>query len=178
MVKPDTWIRRMARQGMIEPFSPEKVKAGVSFGLGSYGYDFTAADEFKVFRGAGPAGPKTLKAGDFSDFRGDVCEVPPNSFVLARSREYFRIPRDVLAICFGKSTYARCGIITTVTPLEPEWEGHITIQVANLSPAVGLVYANEGIGQVVFLAAESVCEKSYKDAAGKYQGSSGIVLPK
>jgi len=178
MVKSDRWIRKMAQAGMIEPFSPEKVSAGVSFGLGSYGYDFTAADEFKVFVGKGRIGPRTVAPDEFCEVRGPVCEIPAGTFCLARSREYFRIPRDVLAVCFGKSTYARCGIVVTVTPLEPEWEGHITIQVANVSSATGIVYAGEGIGQVVFLAAESVCERSYLDLAGKYQRSSGIVLPR
>jgi len=178
MVKTDRWIKEMAGKGMIEPFTPGKVKKGISFGLSSYGYDFTLSHEFKVFAGKGPVSPRTLKEGDFTDINGAACRIPPNSYILGRSAEYFRIPRDVLAICFGKSTYARSGIIITVTPLEPEWEGNITIQVANLTPVEAEVYAGEGIGQVVFLAADGVCEVSYKDQAGKYQSSKGITLPK
>ncbi len=177
MVKSDRWIRA-AGAGLIDPFSPAKIKKGISFGLSSYGYDFTLADEFKVFAGNGPVSPKLLKEAHFRDFRGASCRIPPNSFILGRSGEYFRIPRDVLGICFGKSTYARCGVIINVTPLEPEWEGYITIQVANLTPVEAEVYAGEGIGQVVFLCAEEVCEKSYKDTSGKYNAAQGIQLPK
>lgn len=177
MVKSDKWIKEMAEKGMITPFFPEKIKKGVSFGLSSYGYDFTLSEEFKIFKG-NITGPKRVSEEDFVDFKGKVCEIPPNSFVLGRSVEYFRIPRDVIGICFGKSTYARCGIIINVTPLEPEWEGNITIQIANLTPVKAEVYAGEGIGQVVFLQADQICEKSYKDLSGKYQNSKGIIIPK
>lgn len=177
MVKPDAWIKRMG-EGMISPFHPEKVKQGISFGVSSYGYDFVLADEFLVFKGAGPVSPKKIKESDFERFSGKVCIVPPNSFILGRSAEYFRIPRDVVGFCFGKSTYARCGIIVNVTPLEPEWEGNITVQIANLTSVVGEVYAGEGIAQIVFLTADEVCEKSYRDLAGKYQSSKGILLPR
>lgn len=178
MLKPDTWIKKMSVNGMIEPFHPEKIKQGISFGLSSYGYDFMLAEEFKIFAGKGCISPKTVSDGDFIDSTGKECVIPPNSFILGRSLEYFRIPRDVLGICFGKSTYARCGVVINVTPLEPEWEGYITIQVANLTSVDARVYANEGIGQVIFVGAETVCEKSYKDVSGKYQSSKGIVLPK
>ena len=178
MVKPDGWIREMAKKGMIKPFHSEKITRGISYGLSSYGYDFTLSKEFKIFNGKGRTGPKTISHRDFLEHTGPSCLVPPNSFVLGRSREYFRIPRETLAICFGKSTYARCGIIITVTPLEPEWEGNITIQIANLGPVEAEIHAGEGIGQVVFLAADGVCETSYRDTAGKYQGSKGIVLPR
>ncbi|HDD64728.1 MAG TPA: dCTP deaminase [Firmicutes bacterium] len=178
MLKSDRWIKKKAEEGMITPFYPEKIKKGVSFGLSSYGYDFTLSEEFKIFKGEGIIGPKKVDEEDFIDFKGKVCKIPPNSFVLGRSVEYFKIPRDVIGICFGKSTYARCGIIINVTPLEPEWEGYITIQIANLTPVEAEVYAGEGIGQVIFIGAESICEKSYKDVSGKYQKSKGIVLPK
>jgi len=177
MIKPDSWIKRMAI-GMIDPFHPEKVKRGISFGISSYGYDFILSEEFLIFRGKGPVSPKKIKDTDFERFSGKVCIVPPNSFILGRSEEYFRIPRDVVGICFGKSTYARCGIIVNVTPLEPEWEGNITVQIANLTPVEGEVYAGEGIAQIVFIGAGEICEKSYKDLAGKYQSSKGIILPR
>ncbi len=177
MVKPDGWIRRMGT-GMIEPFHPEKVKKGISFGVSSYGYDFTLSEEFLIFRGKGTVSPKKIRDADFERFSGNVCTIPPNSFILGRSAEYFRIPRDIVGICFGKSTYARCGIIVNVTPLEPEWEGNITVQIANLTSAEGEVYAGEGIAQIVFLGADEVCEKSYRDLAGKYQSSRGIILPR
>lgn len=177
MVKSDKWIKKMAEKGMIEPFYPEKIKKGISFGLSSYGYDFTLSDEFLIFRGK-LTSPKKLTENDFEKFKGNICKIPPNSFILGRSLEYFRIPRDVIGICFGKSTYARCGIVINVTPLEPEWEGYITIQIANLSPVEGEVYANEGIGQVIFLSSDEICEKSYKDLFGKYNKAKGIELPK
>jgi len=178
MVKPDTWIKKMGGRGMITPFFPDKVREGISFGTSSYGYDFTLSDEFKIFKGNGPVSPKKIKESDFVDFKGQVCTIPPNSFILGGSAEYFKIPRDVVGICFGKSTYARCGVVVNVTPLEPEWEGNLTIQIANLTPVEAEVYAGEGIAQIVFLGAENVCEKSYKDLAGKYQSSSGIIISK
>lgn len=178
MVKNDKWIIERGQKGMIKPFSPAKIKKGISYGVSSYGYDFTLSDEFMIFRGKGVVSPKKIDASYFESFKGNPCIIPPNSFVLGRSFEYFDIPRDVLGICFGKSTYARCGIVINVTPLEPEWEGCITIQIANLTPAKAEVYAREGIGQIVFLGAEQACVKSYKDLSGKYQSSPGIVLPK
>jgi len=178
MVKNDKWLIQNGKKGMITPFYPEKVKKGISYGVSSYGYDFTLSDEFMVFRGTGTVSPKRIKEADFEPFRGKTCVIPPNSFVLGKSGEHFNIPRDVLAVCFGKSTYARCGIVINVTPLEPEWEGCITIQVANLAPVEAEIYAGEGIGQIIFLGAGETCEKSYKDLAGKYQSSAGITLPK
>ena len=175
MVKPDAWIKKMG-SGMIDPFHPEKVKKGISFGVSSYGYDFTLAREFLIFGGGGPVSPKKIADSDFEKFSGDICTIPPNSFILGSSSEYFRIPRDVVGICFGKSTYARCGIIVNVTPLEPEWEGNITVQIANLTGVEGEVYAGEGIAQILFLGAYEICEKSYKDLAGKYQSSKGIII--
>lgn len=178
MIKNDRWIKEMGKKGMINPFSPEKIREGISFGVSSYGYDFTLSDEFLIFKGTGTASPKKIEESNFEKFKGNTCKIPPNSFILGKSREYFKIPREVLGICFGKSTYARCGIIINVTPLEPEWEGFITIQIANLSPVEGEVYANEGIGQVIFISGEEICEKSYRDQSGKYQKSTGIILPK
>jgi len=177
MVKSDRWIKKMG-EGMISPFNPEKIKKGISFGLSSYGYDFTLSEEFLIFRGKGVVSPKKIKDSDFERSNGKVCTIPPNSFILGRSAEYFKIPRDIIGICFGKSTYARCGIIVNVTPLEPEWEGNLTVQIANLSPVPAEVYAGEGIAQIIFLGADEVCEKSYKDLAGKYQSSKGILLPR
>ena len=179
MVKPDFWIKREALRGMISPFLESSVKPGVmSFGLSSYGYDFTLSEEFKIFIGKRRLDPKKPYAGSFKDYTGKSCRIPAHGFILGRSAECFRIPRNVLAICFGKSSYARAGITIHVTPLEPEWEGHITIMIANLSPAPGIVYANEGIGQVIFLGASSTCRKSYADKKGKYQNSRGIVVGK
>ncbi|MCK9265738.1 dCTP deaminase [bacterium] len=178
MVKNDKWIIENGKRGMIDPFSPEKVKKGISFGVSSYGYDFRLSEEFMVFKGTDIVSPKRVKEIDFESYKGKSCIIPAGSFILGKSLESFNIPRDVLGICFGKSTYARCGIVINVTPLEPEWEGYLTIQIANLTPVKAEVYAGEGIGQIVFLCAESVCEKSYKDLAGKYQSSNGIVLPK
>jgi dCTP deaminase len=178
MVKNDKWLIEEGKKGMINPFSPDKIKKGISYGVSSYGYDFRLSEEFMVFKGKNLVSPKKTRETDFEEFNGKSCIIPPGSFVLGKSLEYFTIPRDVLGICFGKSTYARCGIIINVTPLEPEWEGCITIQVANLTNVKAEIYANEGIGQVIFLSAEKVCEKSYKDLAGKYQSSTGITLPK
>jgi dCTP deaminase len=181
MVKSDRWIREMAGKGMIEPFNHEQVRKGViSFGVSSYGYDLRIANEFKV-----PApvegkviDPKNFDEANFINFHGDVCEVPANSYAICRSLEYFRIPRETLVICFGKSTYARSGVIVNITPLEPEWEGFITISVSNTSPFPVKLYANEGLAQIVFLQAGEVCETSYADKKGKYQAQKGIVLPK
>ncbi len=181
-LKNDAWIRRMAREhGMIEPFVEGQVRQGViSYGLSSYGYDIRVADEFKIFTNVHTTvvDPKAFDPRSMVDFKGEVCVIPPNSFVLARSVEYIRVPRDVLVICIGKSTYARCGIIVNVTPLEPEWEGYITIEISNTTPLPAKIYANEGIAQLVFLQADEVCEVSYADKKGKYQGQRGIVLPK
>lgn len=189
MVKNDKWIRMMAEKGMIEPFEPTQVKerlikttntgvfiSSVSFGVSSYGYDMRITDEFKIFTNLKSSiiDPKSFSEDSFVDFRGDECIIPPNSFVLARSLEYFRIPRDILVICLGKSTYARCGIVINITPLEPEWEGHITIEISNTTPLPAKLYANEGIAQAIFLKAEEVCETSYADKKGKYQGQTGI----
>jgi len=171
----------MAQKGMIEPFSDKQVREGViSFGLSSYGYDMRIANEFKIFRGRQDAvlDPKATAQKGFVDFQGDVCIIPPNSFILARSVEYFRIPRETIAICLGKSTYARCGIIINVTPLEPEWEGLVTVEISNTAPVQTKIYANEGIAQILFLEASEVCETSYADKAGKYQAQKNITLAK
>jgi dCTP deaminase len=181
MLKNDRWIREMAKKGMIEPFSDKQVREGViSFGLSSYGYDMRIADEFKIFRSTHNVmlDPKALDEKSFIDFKGDICIIPPNSFVLGRSVEYFRIPRETIAICLGKSTYARCGIIINVTPLEPEWEGYVTIEISNTAPVQTRIYANEGIAQILFLKASEVCETSYADKAGKYQAQKNITLAK
>jgi dCTP deaminase len=181
-VKSDRWIRRMARDhGMIEPFADDQVRAGViSYGVSSYGYDMRVAREFKIFTNALSAivDPKAFDPKSFVEFEGDVCIIPPNSFALARSVEYFRIPRDVITICVGKSTYARCGIITNVTPFEPEWEGYVTLEISNTTPLPARIYANEGIAQVLFLGGEEPPEKSYADKKGKYQKQLGVTLPK
>ena len=181
-LKNDAWIRRMAREyGMIEPFEEKQIRHGViSYGLSSYGYDIRVADEFKIFTNAYSAvvDPKQFDPRSFVDFRGDVCTIPPNSFVLARSVEYFRVPRNILCLCVGKSTYARCGIVVNVTPLEPEWEGYITIEISNTTPLPARIYAHEGIAQVIFLEADEVCEVSYADRKGKYQRQKGIALPR
>lgn len=168
----------MAAKGMLEPFNETlKIEGVISSGVGSYGYDMRVADEFKIYSGGKDSvlDPKNSSEGDFTYFRGDVCIIPPNSFALGRSVEYFRIPRDVLAICFGKSTYARCGIIVNVTPLEPEWEGFLTISIVNTAPVAAKVYSEEGIAQILFLKAEKPCETSYADRAGKYQAQNGIT---
>jgi dCTP deaminase len=184
-VKSDRWIRRMAAQGMIEPFEPTQVRTVdgrrvVSFGTSSYGYDIRCAPEFKIFTNINSTivDPKAFDPSSFVDFRGDVCIIPPNSFALARTIEYFRIPRNVLTICLGKSTYARCGIIVNVTPLEPEWEGHVTLEFSNTTPLPARIYANEGCAQVIFIESDEVCETSYRDRGGKYQGQTGVTLPR
>lgn len=180
-IKADRWIRRMAQEhGMIEPFVEGQVREGViSYGLSSYGYDMRVADEFKVFTNVFNVvvDPKNFSQRSFVDLQGEYCDIPPNSFALTRSLEYFRIPRGVLCIVLGKSTYARAGLVINVTPLEPEWEGHITIEISNTTPLPARIYANEGIGQVLFLESDEQCETSYRDKKGKYQGQTGIVLP-
>jgi dCTP deaminase len=181
-IKSDRWIRRMALEhGMIEPFVDEQVRAGVvSFGLSSYGYDIRVADEFKVFTNINSTviDPKSFDPRSFVDIKSDVCIVPPNSFALARTIEYFRIPRDVLTVCLGKSTYARCGIIVNVTPFEPEWEGFVTLEISNTTPLPARIYANEGIAQVLFFQSDEPCERSYADKKGKYLKQTGVTLPR
>jgi len=181
-IMPDHWIRKMAHeQRMIEPFADSQVREGViSYGVSSYGYDIRVADEFKIFSNAYSTvvDPKAFDAKSMVDFKGDICVIPPNSFALAKTVEYFRIPRSVLTICVGKSTYARCGIIVNVTPFEPEWEGYVTLEISNTAPLPARVYANEGIAQVLFFQAEEMCEVSYADKKGKYQKQETIVLPK
>src|SRR5256884_1969379 len=176
-IKSDRWIRRMATEhAMIEPFAENQARAGViSYGVSSYGYDMRVAPEFKIFTNALSAivDPKSFDPKSFVEFTGSVCIVPPNSFALARSVEYFRIPRNVLTICVGKSTYARCGIITNVTPFEPEWEGYVTLEISNTTPLPARIYANEGLCQVVFFVSDEACEVSYKDKKGKYQAQQG-----
>jgi dCTP deaminase len=181
-VKSDRWIRRMALEhGMIEPFNDKQVREGViSFGLSSYGYDARIADEFKIFTNINHTivDPKEFDPRSFVDFKGDECIIPPNSFALARTVESFRIPRDVIVVCVGKSTYARCGIIVNVTPLEPEWEGIVTLEVSNTTPLPARIYANEGIAQFLFFAGDEPCETSYADKKGKYQSQQGLTLPR
>ncbi len=185
-IKSDHWIRERAEQdGMIEPFEANQVRANrhgrmISYGTSSYGYDVRCADEFKIFTNINSAivDPKSFDEGGFVGLKADECVIPPNSFVLASTVEYFRIPRSVLTVCVGKSTYARCGIIINVTPLEPEWEGHVTIEISNSTPLPAKIYANEGIAQMLFFEADEVCETSYKDRKGKYQGQTGVTLPK
>jgi dCTP deaminase len=178
----DHWIRKMAREhGMIEPFVEGQRRDGViSYGLSSYGYDARVSPEFKIFTNVDSAlvDPKNFSTKSFVDRQTEVCVIPPNSFALARTVEYFRVPRDVLVICLGKSTYARCGIIVNVTPLEPEWEGHVTLEFSNTTPLPAKIYANEGACQFLFLRADEVCEVSYKDRKGKYQGQKGVTLPR
>ncbi|OGT58767.1 MAG: dCTP deaminase [Gammaproteobacteria bacterium RIFCSPHIGHO2_12_FULL_43_28] len=184
-IKSDKWIRKMAEaHGMIEPFEAGQVRDGatgkrVSHGTSSYGYDIRCSNEFKIFTNINSAvvDPKNFSSSSFVDITSEVCIIPPNSFALARSVEYFRIPRSVLVICLGKSTYARCGIIVNVTPLEPEWEGHITLEFSNTTPLPAKIYANEGVAQLLFLESDEECETSYKDRAGKYQGQRGVTLP-
>ncbi|TVR18617.1 MAG: dCTP deaminase [Anaerolineaceae bacterium] len=180
-LKPDHWIRKMALEhGMIEPFVDGQKREGViSYGLSSYGYDMRVADEFKVFTNVHSAivDPKNFSPQSFVDVQTDICIVPPNSFALARSVEYFRIPRSVLTLCVGKSTYARAGIVTHVTPFEPGWEGFVTLEISNTTPLPARIYANEGIAQVIFLEADEECEISYADKAGKYQGQTGVTPP-
>lgn len=181
MIKSDRWIKEMAQKGMISPFSARQIRKGViSYGVSSYGYDIRLTDEFKIFTNINSTvvDPKNFDERSLIDFKGDVCIIPPNSFALASSVEYFKIPRDVLVICLGKSTYARCGIIVNVTPLEPEWEGHVTVEVSNTTPLPAKIYGNEGIAQLIFLQADEICEISYKDKAGKYQSQKGITLPR
>ena len=178
----DRWIREMAlKSGMIEPFVESQQRDGViSYGLSSYGYDARVSDEFKIFTNVDSAivDPKQFSTKSFVDRQTDVCIIPPNSFALARTVEYFRVPRDVLVICLGKSTYARCGIIVNVTPLEPEWEGHVTLEFSNTTPLPARIYANEGACQFLFLKGDQPCEVSYRDRKGKYQGQRGVTLPK
>ncbi|MGH9778417.1 MAG: dCTP deaminase [Candidatus Acidiferrales bacterium] len=181
-IKSDRWIRQMAREHkMIDPFVESQVREGViSYGLSSYGYDLRVADEFRIFTNVNTAvvDPKHFDPRSFVEVKSDICVIPPNSFALGRSVEYFRIPRNVLTICVGKSTYARCGIIVNVTPFEPEWEGFVTLEISNTTPLPARVYSNEGLCQVIFLEADELCETSYKDKKGKYQAQQGIVLPR
>jgi dCTP deaminase len=181
-LKPDHWIRKMALEHkMIDPFVDEQVRDGViSYGVSSYGYDIRVADEFKIFTNVYSAvvDPKGFDKKSMVDYKGDVCVIPPNSFALARTIEYFRIPRQVLTVCLGKSTYARCGIIVNVTPFEPEWEGYVTLEISNTTPLPARIYANEGIAQVLFFEADEECQVSYADKKGKYQKQEAIVLPK
>jgi len=178
----DRWIRRMALEhGMIEPFVEAQKRDGmISYGLSSYGYDARVAGEFKIFTNVNSVtvDPKSFSDEGFVNRDGDACVIPPNSFALARTVEYFRIPRDVLVICLGKSTYARCGIIVNVTPLEPEWEGHVTLEFSNTTPLPAKIYANEGACQFLFLQGNEPCEVSYRDRAGKYMGQRGVTLPR
>ncbi len=178
-IKPDHWIKRMAEeQGMIEPFVEDNISKNViSYGISSYGYDLRVSDEYKIFTNVNNSivDPKNFDPQSFIDFKGDVCIVPPNSFALARSVEYFRIPRSILTICLGKSTYARCGIIVNVTPFEPEWEGHVTLEISNTTPLPAKIYSNEGLCQVIFFESDEICTTSYKDKLGKYQGQRGIT---
>ena len=180
-IKADRWIKKMALEhGMIEPFEDRQVREGVvSYGLSSYGYDIRVGDEFKIFTNINNTlvDPKRFDTRSLVDYQGEVCIVPPNSFALGRSMEYFKIPRNVLTICVGKSTYARCGIITNVTPFEPEWEGYVTLEISNTTPLPAKIYANEGIAQVLFFQSDEACQTSYADRQGKYQGQQGIVLP-
>jgi dCTP deaminase len=181
-LKPDHWISKMAREhGMIEPFADNQVRDGsISYGVSSYGYDIRVANEFKIFTNVFSAvvDPKNFDPRSMVDFKGDICVIPPNSFALARTVEYFRIPRGVLTVCLGKSTYARCGIIVNVTPFEPEWEGFVTLEISNTTPLPAKIYANEGIAQVLFFEADEECKISYADKKGKYQRQQSIVLPK
>jgi dCTP deaminase len=181
-IKADRWIKKMSlEQSMISPFEDRQVRQGViSFGLSSYGYDVRIADEFKIFTNVFGAvvDPKGFDPKSFVDFKGEVCIIPPNSFALGRTVEYFRIPRKVMTICVGKSTYARCGIITNVTPLEPGWEGHVTLEISNTTPLPAKIYANEGIAQILFFESDEDCMVSYADKNGKYQAQQGVTLPK
>jgi len=186
-IKSDKWIRRMAEnEAMISPFEAGQVRYDnsdnrlISYGTSSYGYDVRCANEFKIFTNINSAivDPKNFDDNSFVDVKSDVCIIPPNSFALARTVEYFKIPRSVLTVCLGKSTYARCGIIVNVTPLEPEWEGHVTLEFSNTTPLPAKIYANEGVAQMLFFESDEVCETSYGDRAGKYQGQTGVTLPK
>lgn len=185
-IKSDRWIRHMAiEQAMITPFEPEQVRHHngnqlISYGTSSYGYDVRCSNEFKIFTNINSAivDPKNFDDNSFVDVKSDVCIIPPNSFALACTMEHFRIPRNVLTICLGKSTYARCGIIVNVTPLEPEWEGHVTLEFSNTTPLPAKIYAFEGVAQMLFLESDEVCTMSYRDRQGKYQGQSGVTLPR
>ena len=185
-IKSDRWIRRMSEQhGMIEPFEPGQIRHAngqriVSYGTSSYGYDVRCANEFKIFTNINSTivDPKAFDEGNFVNFQGDVCIIPPNSFALARTVEYFRVPRNTLVVCLGKSTYARCGVIVNVTPLEPEWEGQVTLEFSNTTPLPARIYAGEGCAQMLFFESDEFCETSYKDRGGKYQGQRGVTLPK
>ena len=185
-IKSDRWIKRMSEgENMISPFEPGQVREQdgnkiISYGTSSYGYDVRCSDEFKVFTNIHSAvvDPKQFDEKSFVDLQSDVCVIPPNSFALARTVEYFKIPRNVLTICLGKSTYARCGIIVNVTPLEPEWEGHVTLEFSNTTTLPAKIYANEGVAQMLFFESDEVCETSYKDRGGKYQGQRGVTLPR
>jgi dCTP deaminase len=184
-IKSDKWIEKMAKeQGMISPFEAQQIRTQddkriISYGVSSYGYDVRCSTEFKVFTNINSAivDPKAFDSRSFVDVESDVCIIPPNSFALARTVEYFRIPRNVLTICLGKSTYARCGIIVNVTPLEPEWEGHVTLEFSNTTSLPAKIYANEGVAQMIFLETDDVCAVSYRDRKGKYQGQTGVTLP-
>ena len=181
-VKPDHWIRKMAiEHKMIEPFVDEQVRNGsISYGLSAYGYDIRVSNEFKVFTNVHNTvvDPKNFDDRSFVEINADVCIIPPNSFALARTVEYFRIPRSTITLCVGKSTYARCGIIVNVTPFEPEWEGYVTLEISNTTPLPAKIYANEGIAQVLFFESDEICEISYADKKGKYQKQVGITPPK
>jgi dCTP deaminase len=182
MPKNDRWIIEMSEKGMIEPFADnEKITGTISSGTSAYGYDMRIWDEFRIFApqtSDAIVDPKDFRDDNYIDYKGNICVIPPNSYALGRSVEYFRIPRDVLAICFGKSTYARCGIVVNVTPLEPEWEGYVTISISNTTPYPAKIYSNEGISQVLFLGTDEVCETSYADKSGKYQAQKEITPPK
>ncbi|HLC27187.1 MAG TPA: dCTP deaminase [bacterium] len=181
-LKSDNWIRKMALEhAMITPFEDKQVAQGaISYGVSSYGYDIRIADEFKIFTNINSTivDPKSFDPKSFVDFRGPVCIIPPNSFALGKTVEYFRIPRNVLTVCLGKSTYARCGIIVNVTPFEPEWEGYVTMEISNTTPLPAKIYANEGIAQVLFFEGDEPCQTSYADKKGKYQAQQGLTLPK
>ena len=185
-IKSDNWIKQMANDHkMIEPFTESQIRKNgdqelISYGTSSFGYDVRCANEFKVFTNINSAvvDPKNFDESSFVNLESDICIIPPNSFALARTVEYFRIPRNVLTICLGKSTYARCGIIVNVTPLEPEWEGHVTLEFSNTTPLPAKIYANEGVAQMLFFESDEMCETSYKDRDGKYQGQTGVTLPK
>ena len=181
-IKSDKWIKKMSKdESMIKPFVESNIRQDVvSYGLSSYGYDIRVSDEYKIFTNVNNSivDPKNFDSKSFVDFKGDVCIVPPNSFALARSIEYFKIPRNVLTICLGKSTYARCGIIVNVTPFEPEWEGYVTLEISNTTPLPAKIYSNEGLCQVLFFESDEDCEQSYRDKKGKYQSQVGITLPK
>jgi len=181
MVKSDRWIIEMAEKAaLIAPFEPKQVRGGISFGVSSYGYDFRLSDEFRIFKpGADTVmDPKNYPAECFETARAPYCIIPARSFILARSLEYFRIPRNILTICQGKSTYARCGVLINVTPFEPEWEGYVTMAISNTAPSPAKLYALEGVAQVIFLESDEMCQVSYKDKAGKYQRQTELTMPK